>query len=183
MRTFSEFMSLCEASDADAAKQLGWGGGASITRQGEGGRIGKQRKKTAAERRRTKKGPGGTTVAAKEYKPRKDIGQQRSSETRTQQPEKERGSAALSPKEAQRKAYLERKAREGGGSTNSRDLEKQASKLLTKKKAEKEKGAPIERTTKREYTRDEKKKMVRAGKRLHKDIIAGREKDASHYKP
>jgi hypothetical protein len=25
--------------------------------------------------------------------------------------------------------------------------------------------------------------MVRAGKRLHKDIIAGREKDASHYQP
>ena len=48
MRTFSQFMSLCEASDADAAKQLGWGGGASITRQGEGGRIGKERKKSEA---------------------------------------------------------------------------------------------------------------------------------------
>lgn len=183
MRTFSQFMSLCEASDADAAKKLGWGGGASITRQGEGGRIGKERKKTEAERRRTKRGPGGTTVPAKEYKPRKDIGQQRSSETRTQQPEKERGSAALSAKEAQRKAYLERKAREKGASTKSRDLEKQASKLLTKKKAAAPKGEKIERTTKREYTRDEKKKMVRAGKRLHADLIKGRDLPASKYQP
>lgn len=183
MRTFSQFMTICEASEADAAKQLGWGGGASITRQGAGGRIGKERKKTEAERRRTKRGPGGTTVPAKEYKPRKDIGTQRSSETRTQQPEKERGSAALSAKEAQRKAYLERKARESGASTKSRELEKQASKLLTKKKAEAPKGEKIERTTKHEYTRDEKKKMVRAGKRLHSDIIKGRDLPASKYQP
>ena len=168
---------------AEAAYDASVMGSSQIRRGGDGGRIGAERKKTAPERRRTKKGPGGTTVPAKEYKPRKDIGQQRSASTRVQQPEKERGSAALSPKEAQRKAYLERKAREGGSSTKSKDLEKQASKLLTKKKAEKEKGAPIERTTKREYTRDEKKKMVRAGKRLHKDIIAGKEKDASHYNP
>ena len=176
-------MILCEASDADAARQLGWGGGASITRQGEGGRIGKERKKTEAERRRTKRGPGGTTVPAKEYKPRKDIGTQRSASTRVQQPEKERGSAALSAKEAQRKAYLERKAREKGAATKSRDLEKQASKLLTKKKAEAPKGEKIERTTKREYTRDEKKKMVRAGKRLLSDIQKGRNLPASKYQP
>ena len=183
MRTFSQFMSLCEKSDPDAARQLGWGGGASITRQGEGGRIGRERKKSEAELRRTKRGPGGTTVPAKQYKPRKDIGTQRAASTRVQQPEKERGSAALSAKEAQRKAYLERKAREKGAATKSRDLEKQASKLLTKKKAEAPKGEKIERTTKREYTRDEKKKMVRAGKRLHKDIIKGRDLPASHYTP
>ena len=183
MRTFSQFMSLCEKSDSDAAKQLGWGGGASITRQGEGGRIGKERKKSEAERRRVKRGPGGTTVPAKEYKPRKDIGTQRSASTRVQQPEKERGSAALSAKEAQRKAYLERKAREKGAATKSRDLEKQASKLLTKKKAEAPKGKPIERTTEREYTRDEKKKMVRAGKRLLSDIQKGRNLPASKYTP
>ena len=185
-------MSLCEASDADAASKLGWGGGASITRQGEGGRIGKERKKTEAERRRTKRGPGGTTVPAKEYKPRKDIGQQRSSDTRTQAPTQERGSARerqlAAAKEERRKAALARRAAKSGGETStakpkSRDLEKQASKLLTKKKATAPKGKPIERTTKREYTRDEKKKMVRAGKRLHADIIKGRDLPASKYQP
>jgi len=190
MRTFSQFMSLCEKSDPDAARQLGWGGGASITRQGEGGRIGKERKKTEAERRRTKKGPGGTTVPAKPYKPRKDIGQQRSSETRTQAPTQERGSARerqlAAAKEERRKAALARRAAKSGGETpkpKSRDLEKQASKLLSKKKPEAPKGEKIERTTKREYTRDEKKKMVRAGKRLHADIIKGRDLPASKYQP
>ena len=195
MRTFSQFMSLCEASDADAAKQLGWGGGASITRQGEGGRIGKERKKTEAERRRTKRGPGGTTVPAKEYKPRKDIGQQRSSDTRTQAPTQERGSADVKAKaaaaaKAERIAAARARAaaKKGGESApaakpKSKYLIKQASKLLTKKKAETPKGEKIERTTKREYTRDEKKKMVRAGKRLHSDIIKGRDLPASKYQP
>lgn len=185
-------MSLCEASESDAAKQLGWGGGASITRQGEGGRIGKERKKTEAERRRTKRGPGGTTVPAKEYKPRKDIGQQRSSDARIQAPEQERGSARerqlAAAKEERRKAALARRAAKSGGETptakpKSKDLIKQASKLLTKKKATEPKGEKIERTTKREYTRDEKKKMVRAGKRLHADIIKGRDLPAAKYQP
>ncbi len=178
MKTFQEFVLIAEAA-YDASVM----GSSQIRRGGDGTKIGADRKKTAPERRRTKRGPGGTTVPAKEYKPRKDIGQQRQASTRVQQPEKERGAAALSPKEAQRKAYLERKAREGGGSTKSKDLEKQASKLLSKKKEAKPTGGKIERTTSREYTRDEKKRMVRAGKRLHKDIIAGKEKDASHYTP
>ena len=190
MRTFSQFMSLCEKSDPDAARQLGWGGGASITRQGEGGRIGRERKKTEAERRRTKRGPGGTTVPAKPYKPRKDIGQQRSSETRTQQPTQERGSARerqlAAAKEERRKAALARRAAKSGGETSkpkSKDLEKQASALLSKKKPKAPTSGPIERTTKREYTRYEKKKMVRAGKRLLSDIQKGRNLPASKYQP
>ena len=118
-------MSLCEASDADAAKQLGWGGGASITRQGEGGRVGRERKKTAPEMRRTKAVGGGKTAPVGPYKPRKDIGQQRGSsapapgrgkDTATLKPGTAgtQGSAAMTAKERQRKAYLERKAREGG---------------------------------------------------------------------
>jgi hypothetical protein len=194
MKTFQEFMSLCEKSDPDAASQLGWGGGASITRQGEGGRIGKERKKSEAERRRTKRGPGGTTVPAKPYKPRSDIGTQRSSDTRTQAPEQERGSAdvraraAAAAKEERRKAALARRSAKTGGETPSskpktRDLEKQASALLSKKKPEEPKGEKIERTTKRKYTRDEKKKMVRAGKRLLSDIQKGRNLPASKYQP
>jgi len=187
MRTFSQFMSLCEKYDSDAARQLGWGGGASITRQGEGGRIGKERKKSEAERRRVKRGPGGTTVPAKEYKPRKDIGIDRPRSEREQQPTQERGSAALSAKEAQRKAHLERKARERSQTiapaATERELEKAGDELLTKKKAEAPKGKPIEITTKHEYTRDEKKKMVRAGKRLFSDIQKGRNLSASKYTP
>ena len=193
MKTFQEFMSLCEKSDPDAASQLGWGGGASITRQGEGGRIGKERKKSEAERRRTKRGPGGTTVPAKPYKPRADIGQQRSSDTRTQAPEQERGSARerqlAAAKEERRKAAQARAAAKKSGETapaakpKSRDLKKQASALLSKKKPAASTSGPIERTTKREYTRDEKKKMVRAGKRLHSDIIKGRDLPASKYQP
>lgn len=119
MRTFQQFMSLCESSDDNSvAKKLGWGGGASVTKSGEGGRIGRDRRKTDAERKKAA------------YKPRKDIGVQRSRSEREQQPEKERGSAALSPKEAQRKAYLERKAREKGQAK-----EKSASELLRKKAA------------------------------------------------
>ena len=195
MRTFSQFMSLCEKSDPDAASQLGWGGGASITRQGEGGRIGKERKKSEAERRRTKRGPGGTTVPAKPYKPRKDIGTQRSSDTRTQAPEQERGSADVKAKaaaaaKAERIAAARaRAAAKKSGETataakpKSKDLAKQASALLSKKKPAASTSGPIERTTKREYTRDEKKKMVRAGKRLHADIIKGRDLPASKYQP
>ena len=171
---------MTEAYDKDVM------GSSQIRKTGEGGRIGADRRKTDAERKRTKLGPGGTRVPAKAYKDRKDIGSQRQASTRVQQPEKERGSAALSAKEAQRKAYKERKAREraGTGAGTAKDKEKAASKLLTKKTPAKAKtGEKIDRTTKRQYTRDEKKKMVRAGKRLEKDIRKGINKPASHYQP
>ena len=100
-------------------------GRSQIRRQGEGGRIGADRRKTEPEKRRTK------VVAGKrvptDYKDRKDIGTQKPRSTREQQPTRERGSAALSSKEAQKKAYLERKAREKGAKT------KTAKELLTKK--------------------------------------------------
>ena len=125
MKTFREFMSLCEASDPDVASKLGWGGGASITRTGDGGRIGKDRKKTAPEMRRTKAVGGGKTEPVGPYKTRKDVGQQRGSSAPAPgrgQGSTElkagtagtQGSAAMSKKELQRKAYLERKARESG---------------------------------------------------------------------
>ena len=100
-------------------------GRSQIRRQGEGGRIGADRRKTEPEKRRTK------VVAGKrvptDYKDRKDIGTQKPRSTREQQPTRERGSAALSSKAAQKKAYLERKAREKGAKT------KTAKELLTKK--------------------------------------------------
>ena len=118
MRTFNDFLTICEAIyDRDQPSDVGLAVG----------KIGKERKKTAPERRRVKAVGGGKTAPAKEYRARKDIGKQRPTSTRVQQPEKERGSAALSAKEAQRKAYRERKARESGAKT------KTASELLSKK--------------------------------------------------
>ena len=161
---------MCEAYDKDVM------GSSQIRRTGEGGRIGAERKKTAPERRRVKAVGGGKTVPAKEYKPRKDIGTQRAASTRVQQPEKERGSAALSAKEAQRKAYLERKRREAGEKTKS------ASELLSKKK--KATVSPDYKPQKASgYSRDERRKIKRAGQRLVRDIQKGVDKPASHYKP
>ena len=171
---------MSEAYDKDVM------GSSQIRKTGEGGRVGADRRKTDAEIRRTKLGPGGTRVSAKRYKDRKDVGTQKQASDRVQQPEKERGSAALSAKEAQRKAYKERKAREraGTGAGTAKEKEKAASKLLTKKTPAKAKtGEKIDRTTKRQYTRDEKKKMVRAGKRLEKDLRKGVDRPASHYQP
>ena len=144
MKTFQEFMSLCEASNGDAASKLGWGGGASITRTGEGGRIGKERKKTAPEIRRTKAVGGGKTEPV-QYKPRKDVGQQRGSSAPAPgrgQGSTElkpgtagtQGSAAMTPKERQRKAYLERKAKESG-----KEQPKTASQAIAQAKPQQEK--------------------------------------------
>ena len=131
MKSFKQF--ITEASMPDELA-----GGASVRQSGEGGRVYRKRKKSEAETRRTKAIGGGKTAPVT-YKDRKDIGTQKKRETREQQPTKERGSAALSAKEAQRKAYRERKAREAGGSSagTSKDKERTASKLLSTKKEKK----------------------------------------------
>ena len=145
MRTFQQFMSLCEASDADAASQLGWGGGASIIKTGAGGRIGKERKKTPVEIRRVRAVGGGRTEPAGPYKTRKDVGQQRGSSApapgRGQGATElkpgtagTQGSAAMTAKERQRKAYLERKAKESG-----REQPKTASQAISQAKPQQEK--------------------------------------------
>ena len=131
MKTFKQF--ITEASMPDELA-----GRASVRQSGEGGRVYRKRKKSETETRRMK-AVGGGKMAPVTYKDRKDIGTQKKRETREQQPTKERGSAALSAKEAQRKAYRERKAREAGGSSagTSKDKEKTASKLLSTKKEKK----------------------------------------------
>ena len=131
MKTFSQF--ILEAYDPEVQ------GISQIRKQGEGGRVGADRKKTEPEKRRVKAIGGGKTALAKDYKPRKDIGSQKPRSTREQQPTRERGSAALSAREAQKKAYLERKKRESvtkdeaSGKDKRIDLKKSADKLLTKK--------------------------------------------------
>ena len=165
MRTFNDFLTICEAIyDRAQPSDVGLAVG----------KIGKERKKTAPERRRVKAVGGGKTAPAKEYRARKDIGKQRPTSTRVQQPEKERGSAALSAKEAQKKAYRERKAREKGVKP------KTASELLTKKtkKTVDPKYKPKKASG---YTRIERQKMQRAGDRMLKDIKKGVDKPGSSY--
>ena len=79
MRTFREFITLCEQT---YDKEMGQ----TVKKIGTGVKVGAERKKTAPERRRMKAAGGGKMVPAKEYKARKDIGQQRKAETRVQQP-------------------------------------------------------------------------------------------------
>ena len=176
MKTFAQFVT--EAYDKDVM------GSSQIRKTGQRGEIGRDRRKSEPEKRRMKAAGGGKMVPAKSYKDRKDIGQQRQASTRVQQPTKERGSAALSAREAQRKAYKERKAREAGGSSagSSKDKEKAASKLLTKKTTKTV--SPNYKPAKASgYSRDERRKLKRAGDRLVKDIRTGKEKKASHYDP
>ena len=171
MKSFQQF--IAEAYDHDIESK------SQITKQGEGGRIGRKRKQTDAEKKRVRAVGGGKTVPAKTYKDKSDIGKtnrKRSPAGREQQPEKARGSAALSPKEAQKKAYKERKAREKGAKT------KTASELLSKKK--KTTVSPNYKPQKASgYTAHERKKIMRAGRRLVRDIAQGKEKHISHYDP
>ena len=122
MKSFRQF--ITEVYDTELS---------TATRQpGEGGRVRTSRKKTDTEIRRVKAVGGGKTAPVQSYKDRKDIGTQKPRSQREQQPEKERGSAALSAREAQRKAALERRAAKSGGQSKDQ-LKKQADKLLTKK--------------------------------------------------
>ena len=122
---------------------------------------------------------GGKMVPAKSYKDRKDIGTQRQASDRQQQPTRERGSADVKQSYAD-KAKAERKkaaqariaARKSGGevkktTTSSKDAEKQASKLLTKKttKSVSPKYDPKAGKPQKSYTRSERQKLMRAGER------------------
>ncbi len=166
--SFTEFMNLCEVYDKDVM------GSSQIRKSGEGGRLYPSKKKTSAEKRRVKAIGGGKTAPAKDYKPRTDIGVQGAgrgtSSKREQQPEKERGSAKLSPKEAQRKAYKERKARERGEKTKTAD------ELLSVKK--KKTVDPNYKPAKASgLTRQERDKKRREGETYLKGIMKKQETD------
>jgi len=190
MKTFQEFMLIAE-STYDASFMSG----AQIIKTGEGGRIGQDRRKTAPERRRVKAAGGGKTVPAKPYKTRKDAGQQKgSSAAAPGRPARStelkpgtagtQGSAAMTAKERQRKAFLERKAREGG-----REQPKTASQALsqTKPAAEKKpKPAPTGKTrAERDKERNaklrakynaEKQKALAGYKEVHGSLPKGKER-------
>ncbi len=161
-------------------------GRSQITKQGEGGRIGRKRKQTDAEKKRVRAVGGGKTVPAKTYKDKSDIGKtnrKRSPAGREQQPTQSKG-VKLSAREQQRKARQERLARQQRTNTKNtnKDLEKAATKLLTKKK-EKKVDPNYKPQKASGYTAHERRKIMRAGERLVRDIKNKKEKPASHYDP
>jgi hypothetical protein len=153
--------------------------GAQVRKTGEGGRVGSLRKKTTPEKRRMSQPKPGEERKPTEYKARKDIGTQKAASTRVQQPTQERGSAALSPKEAQRKAYLERKAKEAGKKTPT------AAELLSKKKpAEVDKrpeGQPKRAVV--GMSRAERKDITRKGQRKLEKLVRQGEAERQGKKP
>ena len=157
-------------------------GAASIRQTGEGGRKYPSRKKSEGEKKRMKAAGGGKMVPAKSYKDRKDIGSTKARSEREQQPTQERGSARLSAKEAQRKAYQERKARERSGSsspTTAKSKEKAASELLKKKttKAVSPNYKPAKASGK---TRAERDKIRGEGERYLKSVF--KDQETAKYK-
>ena len=176
MKTFREF--ITEVYDPDVV------GKSQIRKQGEGGRVGRMRKQSEPEKRRMKAVGGGKMVPAKTYKDRKDIGTQRKTSDRQQQPTQARGSAALSPREQQAKQQEEREWLLGSGATKvkSKDLKKQADKLLATKK--KKTADPNYKPQKASgMTRDERHRLRNAARRLMSDMRKGKEKPASAYDP
>ena len=182
MKTFND---LFEIYDPEVQ------GRSQIKKMGDGGRIRPDRKKTEPEKRRMKAAGGGKMVPAKDYKTRKDIGQQRQQSDRVQAPTKERGSEEVKKtfadkaKEERKKAAQARiAARKSGGevkkdTTSSRDKEKTASKLLTKKTT---------KTTSPDYkpakasgmTRQERMKQQRKGETMLRGIM--KDQETSKYK-
>ena len=190
MKTFAQFI-----AEADELKDKeGIGHGTGMTHRG-GDKIGRDRKKTAPEKKRSKAIGGGKTAPAKDYKKRSDVGKQRPkgrSTERQQQPTRERGSARLSLRDQQKKARAERNKANAGGKGRG-NLEKAADKLLSKKPEGHVEAGRKRKLVKKDpnykppkasgYTAHERRKISRAGERLVKDIRKGKEKSASHYDP
>ena len=183
MKTFAQFITEAERSyDPDVI------GRSQIHTTSSSGRVGGDRRKSQlttqlkqhkGQKPKVKAIGGGKTAPAKPYKKRSDVGTQRQTSTRVQQPTKERGSAALSAKEAQKKVYLERKAKERGAKTKS------ATELLTKKttKAVDPKYKPAKASG---YTRAERQSITRKGEKKLRDLTltaTGKKKESELKHP
>ena len=186
MKTFREFIK--EVYDPDVV------GKSQIRKQGEGGRVGRMRKQSEPEKRRMKAVGGGKMVPAKTYKDRKDIGTQRKTSDRQQQPTQERGSARekqLAAAKAERKRAAQARAGKvtklpsqatSKPKPKTQALKKQADKLLATKK--KKTADPNYKPQKASgYTRDERHRLRNAARRLMKDMRKGKDKPASAYDP
>ena len=186
MKTFRQF--ITEVYDPDVV------GKAQIRKQGEGGRVGRMRKQSEPEKRRMKAVGGGKMVPAKTYKDRKDIGTQRKTSDRQQQPTQERGSARekqLAAAKAERKRAAQARAGKvtklpsqatSKPKPKTQTLKKQADKLLaTKKKKTVDPNYKPQKAS--GYTRDEKHRLRNAARALIRDMSKGKEKPASAYDP
>ena len=186
MKTFREF--IAEVYDPDVV------GKSQIRKQGEGGRVGRMRKQTEPEKKRMKAVGGGKMVPAKTYKDRKDIGTQRKTSDRQQQPTQERGSARekqLAAARAERKRAAQARASKvtklpsqatSKPKPKPQALKKQADKLLATKK--KKTADPNYKSQKASgMTRDERHRLRNAARRLMSDMRKGKEKPASAYDP
>ena len=154
MKSFNQF--ITEAYDKEMAGQ-------ASRAPGEGGRIRASRKKRDLDKTRTKAAEGGKTTPAKDYKPRKDIGTNKPRSRTQQQPTKERGSAALSPREAQKKAAMERRAAKSGAKTKTADE-------LLAKKAKKTVDPNYKPVKASGLTTKERKSLYKKGERALRDI-------------
>ena len=187
MKSFQQFIAEAELKDME-----GTGHGTGTTHRG-GDKIGADRKKQEKSlpsphskgdkpKARVKAIGGGKTAPAKDYKKRSDVGKQRPkgrASERLQQPTQKKG-VKLSAREQQRKAAQERRAAKSSGKSK-KDLEKAATKLLSKKK---DTTSPNYKPQKASgYTAHERRKIMRAGERLVRDIKKGKDKPASHYDP
>ena len=184
MKTFREF--ITDVYDPDIV------GKAQIRKQGEGGRVGRMRKQTEPEKKRMKAVGGGKMVPAKTYKARKDIGTQRKTSDRQQQPTQDRGSARekqLAAAKAERKRAAQARAgkvtklpSQATSKPKPKALKKSADKLLaTKKKKTVDPNYKPQKAS--GYTRDEKHRLRNAARSLIRDMSKGKEKPASAYDP
>ena len=153
MKSFQQF--IAEAYDKELEGQ-------ASRAPGEGGRIRTSRKKRDIDKTRVKAVGGGKTAPAADYKPRTDIGTNKPRSRNQQQPEKARGSAALSAREAQRKAAMERRAAKSGAKTKTAD-----ELLSTKKRTVDPKYKPVKASGK---TEKERKALYKKGERALRDI-------------
>ena len=172
-------MSICEEVE-DKSKALGFA--ATIRRSQEGGRVGRQRKKTTPEIRRMK-AVGSGKMEPVEYKLRKDIGSQRQASTRVQEPEQERGSADVKAKAAAAAkaeriaAARKRAAAKSSGETPSsakpkaKEVAQQASKLLSKKKVAKPVSPDYKPAKASGLSPQERNKQTRKGEATLRDLV------------
>ena len=172
-------MSICEEVE-DKSKALGFA--ATIRRSQEGGRVGRQRKKTTPEIRRMK-AVGSGKMEPVEYKDRKDIGSQRQASTRVQEPEQARGSADVKAKAAAAAkaeriaAARKRAAAKSSGETSSsakpkaKEVAQQASKLLSKKKAAKPVSPDYKPAKASGLSPQERNKQTRKGEATLRDLV------------
>ena len=186
MKTFPEFCK--EAYDASFMS------GAQVRQSGEGGRVGRKRKKTPAEIRKLKQAKPGEERQPTDYKPRTDIGTQKQTSTRVQQPEQERGSAAVreraaaAAKEERRRAAQERAAAKSGGEkpkAKPKDLAKQATKILSKTKPAEVDKRPADQPKRAVVgmSRQERKQITRKGQEKLEKLVRKSEAEKQGKKP